>query len=81
MTHQADARNKNMKVITQKQKELAVNHAARLLQKDGWTQSKTVEQWLDDAELQPGQFQHSGPVLNVLQLLGFGTEMVHAQRV
>jgi hypothetical protein len=69
-----------MKVITQKQKELAVNHAARLLQRDGWTQTKTVAQWLDDAELQPGQFQHSQPALDVLQLLGFGTELVQAQR-
>ena len=69
-----------MKVITQKQKELAVNQAARMLQKDGWTQTKTVEQWLDDAELQPGQFQHSQPVLSVLQMLGFGTELVQAGR-
>ena len=48
-----------MKVITQKQKELAVNQAARLLQKDGWTQSKTVEQWLDNARVNLGTLRKS----------------------
>jgi hypothetical protein len=68
-----------MKIISQKQRISAIDHAADLLKKDGWVQSKTVEEWLDDAELRPAQFQCSLPALQILGLLGFEGEMIRAQ--
>ncbi len=68
-----------MKIINQKQRISAIEYTAELLKKDGWVQSKTVEQWLDDAEYRPAQFQYSLPALQVLGLLGFENELVRAQ--
>ena len=65
-----------MKIISQKQRESALDLLAELLKRDGWAQTRTVEQWLDDAELRPAQFQGSLPALQVLNLLGFGAELV-----
>ena len=45
-----------MKVITQKQSELAVGHVAELLKRDGSMQTQTVQEWLDVAQLHPAQF-------------------------
>jgi hypothetical protein len=67
-----------MKVISQKQARMAIDHAAELLKKDGWIQSKTVQQWLDDAEFKPAQFQSSLSALEVLGMLGFENELVRA---
>ena len=69
----------SMKIISQRQKESTLDHLADLLKRDGWAQTKTVEQWLDDAELRPAQFQGSLSALEVLNLLGFGTELVQTQ--
>lgn len=71
----------SMKIISQKQKELAIDHLAELLKRDGWVQTRTVEQWLDDAELRPAQFQSSLSALQVLNLIGFGTELVQVREV
>ena len=68
-----------MKIISQKQRESALDHLAELLKRDGWVQTKTVEQWLDDAESHPAQFQSSLAALEVLNLLGFGAELVQVQ--
>jgi hypothetical protein len=65
-----------MKIISQKQRELALEFAAELLRDDGWVQPKTVQQWIDDAELHPTRFQNSLPALQVLALLGFEDELV-----
>jgi len=70
-----------MKIISQKQRESALDHLAELLKRDGWVQTRTVEQWLDDAEMRPAQFQGSLPALQVLNLVGFGTELVKIQEV
>lgn len=55
---------------------MALDYAADLLKKDGWAQSKTVQQWLDDAEYRPAQFQSSLAALEVLNMLGFENELV-----
>lgn len=68
-----------MKIISQKQRELALDLVAEFLKKDGWIQTKTVQQWIDDAELHPAQFQLSLPALQVLVLLGFENELVRAR--
>jgi len=68
-----------MKIISQRQKESALDHLADLLKRDGWVQTKTVEQWLDDAESRPAQFQGSLSALQVLNLLGLGTELVQTR--
>jgi hypothetical protein len=68
-----------MKIISQKQRAQAIDHAAELLKKDGWIQSKTVQQWLDDAEFKPAQFQSSLPALEILGMLGFENELVRAE--
>ena len=68
-----------MKIISQKQRTLAIDHTAELLKKDGWIQSKTVQQWLDDAEFKPAQFQSSLPALEILGMLGFENELVRAE--
>ena len=70
-----------MKIISQKQRSSAIDLAAELLKKDGWVQSKTVEQWLDDAELRPAQFQSSLPALQILGVLGFQDELIRAQEM
>jgi hypothetical protein len=68
-----------MKVISQKQMKLAIEHVAALLKNDGANQTLTVQEWLDVAQLRPGQFPTSLPALEVLQLLGFGDELVQAE--
>jgi len=65
-----------MKVITQKRFELAKAHLARLLKQDGAVQTLTVQQWLDAAQYRPAQFASSLSALEILDLLGFGEEMV-----
>jgi hypothetical protein len=70
----------SMKIISQKQRESALDHLADLLKRDGWMQTKTIEQWLDDAEMRPAQYQCSLPALQVLNCLGFGTELVRMQQ-
>ena len=65
-----------MKIISEKQKNVAISHVAALLKTDGQIQTRTVQQWLDVAELHPSQFQCSLPTLQVLDLLGFGGELV-----
>lgn len=68
-----------MKVISQKQKKLAMEHVAGLLKQDAATQTLTVQQWLDVAQPRPGQFTSSLPALEILGLLGFGDELVRAE--
>ena len=70
-----------MKIISEKQKKLAIGHVAELLKTDGQIQTRTVQQWLDGAELHPSQFQCSLPTLQVLGLLGFGDELVSAKEL
>lgn len=70
-----------MKIITQKQREAAVDLTAELLKRDGWVQTKTVEQWLDEAEMKPAQFQSSLGALQVLQTLGFDNDVVCAHEM
>ena len=70
-----------MKVISQKQTKLAIEHIAELLKKDGANQTLTVNEWLDVAEVRPAQFNSSAGALQVLGLLGFGDEIVPAQPV
>jgi hypothetical protein len=76
----AIARTHDMKIITHKQRELAMNHVAELLKKDGWSETMTVQQWLDHAEYRPAQFQSSMQALEVLGLLGFGEDQVRASQ-
>lgn len=68
-----------MKIISHNQKEQALQHAAELLKRDGWNQTQTVQQWLDDADLRPAQFQSSHSALEILGLLGFGDELLRAK--
>lgn len=68
-----------MKIISQKQRALAIDYVAELLKRDGWVQTKTVQQWLDDAELHPAQFQASLPALEVLGLMGFENDLVQTR--
>lgn len=68
-----------MKVITHKRLELAKEHLTELLKKDGAEQTLTVQQWLDAAQYRPAQFASSLPALEILELLGFGEEMVHPE--
>jgi len=70
-----------MKVITQKQIRLAIEHAAALLKKDGANQTLTVQEWLDAAEFHPAQFPTALPALEILGLLGFGDELVRAKEL
>ena len=53
-----------------------MDHVAELLKRDGWTETMTVQQWLDHAEYRPAQFQSSIQALEVLGLLGFAEEQV-----
>lgn len=68
-----------MKVITQKRLELAKERLAELLKQDGAAQTLSVQQWLDTAQYRPAQFSSSLPALEILQLLGFGDEMVQPE--
>jgi len=68
-----------MKVITHKRLELAKEYLAGLLKKDGSSQTLTVQQWLDAAQYRPAQFSSSLPALEILQLLGFGDEIVQPE--
>lgn len=70
-----------MKVLTQKHVNQAVEHVAGLLKRDGATQTQTVQEWIDYAQLRPAQFPSSLPALEVLGLLGLGDELVHAQQL
>ena len=69
-----------MKIITQKQRELATGYVADLLKQDGAIQTMTVQEWLDVAQLQPAQFPTSLPALEILGLLGFGDVLVQASK-
>ncbi len=69
-----------MKIITQKQRELAIDYVAELLKQDGAIQTMTVQEWLDVAQLQPAQFPSSLPALEILGLLGFGDVVVQAAK-
>ena len=68
-----------MKIITQKQLALAKAHLAELLKRDGAAQTLTVQQWLDAAQYRPAQFASSLSALEILDLLGFGEEMVQPE--
>jgi hypothetical protein len=70
-----------MKVITQKHLQLAVEHLAGLLKRDGATQTLTVQEWLDVAQFKPAQFPSSLPALEILGLLGFGGEVVQPEAI
>ena len=69
-----------MKIVTQKQRELATGYVADLLKQDGAIQTMTVQEWLDVAQLQPAQFTSSLPALEILGLLGFGDVVVQASK-
>ena len=69
-----------MKIISQKQRELAMGHLAELLKQDDGMQTQTVQEWLDVAQLHPAQFPSSLPALEILGLLGFGDSLVQAER-
>jgi hypothetical protein len=68
-----------MRVVTQKELKLAMNHVAGLLKQDGVLETLTVQEWLDVAEVKPTQFQSSLAALEVLGLLGLGDELVQAE--
>ena len=70
-----------MKVVTQKQMNSAIERLAGLLKEDGATQTMTVQEWLDVAQFRPAQFPCSLPALEILGLLGFGDQMVQAEKV
>jgi hypothetical protein len=70
-----------MKIMAQKQIQLAIEHVARLLKKDGVTQTLTVQELLDAAQLHPAQFPSALPALEILGLLGFGDELVRAEKL
>jgi hypothetical protein len=65
-----------MKVVTHKHTKSAIKHLAELLKRDGAEETKTVQEWLDVAQLRPAQFRSSLPALEILGLLGFRDEMV-----
>jgi hypothetical protein len=69
-----------MKIITQKQRDLAIGYVAELLKQDGAIQTMTVQEWLDIAQPRPAQFPTSLPALEILGLLGFGDVMVQAAK-
>jgi hypothetical protein len=78
--HRKGVATDTMKIISQKQRELAMGHLAELLKQDGGTQTQTVQEWLDIAQLRPAQFPSSLPALEVLGLLGFGDVLVQAEK-
>lgn len=65
-----------MKIITQKQTNMAIEHVAGLLKRDGAMQTLTVQEWLDAAQFRPAQFPSSLPALEILGLLGLGDTLV-----
>jgi hypothetical protein len=75
------AGNRSMKVIAHKQIQLAIEHVATLLKKDGVTQTLTVQELLDAAQFHPAQFPTALPALEILGLLGFGDELVRAEEL
>jgi hypothetical protein len=77
--HHADIATDIMKIISQKQRELAMDRLAELLKQDGGMQTQTVQEWLDIAQLHPAQFPSSLPALEILGLLGFGDTLVQAE--
>jgi hypothetical protein len=70
-----------MKVISQKQTKMAIDHIAGVLNKEGANQTLTVQEWLDVAETRPAQFMSSLSGLEVLGLLGFGDQLIRAEPV
>jgi hypothetical protein len=68
-----------MKIITQKQVKSAIHHLAELLKEDGASQTLTVQELLNAAQLHPAQFPASLPALEVLGLLGLGDEIVQPE--
>jgi hypothetical protein len=70
----------HMKIINQKQIHAALEHVTGLLKKDGAAQTLTVQEWLDAAQFRPAQFPSSLPALEILNLLGFGDELLRAER-
>ena len=70
-----------MKIITQKQIHSAIEHVAGLLKKDGISQTLTVQELLDAAQFHPAQFPSALPALETLGLLGFGDELVRAEKL
>ena len=70
-----------MKVITQKQIQLAIEHTAGLLKKDGVNQTLTVQELLDAAQFHPAQFPSALPALEILGLLGLEDELVRAEKL
>jgi hypothetical protein len=75
------ARNQRMKIIAHKQIQLAIEHVAGLLKKDGQAQTLTVQELLDAAQFHPAQFPSSLPALEILGLLGLGDEMVRSGKL
>jgi hypothetical protein len=69
-----------MKIINQKQRDLAIGYVAELLKQDGAIQTMTAQEWLDIAQPRPAQFPTSLPALEILGLLGFGDVMVQAAK-
>ena len=59
--------------------KLAIEYLAELLKRDGASETHTVQEWLDAAQPQPGQFPSSLPALEILGLLGFGDEVVQPE--
>ena len=78
--HFSDIATDIMKIISQKQRELAMGRLAELLKQDGGMQTQTVQEWLDIAQLHPAQFPSSLPALEILGLLGFGDVLVQAEK-
>jgi len=70
-----------MKLISQKHLQSAMEHTAELLKKDGSTQSMTVQELLDVAQFHPAQFASSLPALEILGLLGLGSEVVRVAEI
>jgi len=58
-----------------------MDYAAELLKRDGWIQTKTIQEWIDQAEFRPAQFPSSLPALQILRLLGFGDELLQAKEL
>jgi hypothetical protein len=78
--HLPDIATDIMKIISQKQRELAMGRLAELLKQDGGMQTQTVQEWLDIAQLHPAQFPSSLSALEILGLLGFGDVLVQAEK-
>ena len=68
-----------MKVMTHKQPELAKAHFAGLLKQERAAQTPPVQQWFNVAQYRPAQFASSESAMGILDLLGFGEEMVRPE--